>query len=190
MATLEHTLEALLFYVGESLSRARIATLLGVPEEEVIGLASQLSATLHDRGVRLLAVGDQYELVTAPETSDMITKVRKEELLRDLGKAGAETLSIILYRGPVTRAGIEYVRGVNCSFVLRNLLIRGLVERIPNPANIRSVQYAVTPDFLKHLGITSVQDLPEYATVQKEIDAFEQAEQEDPEHTTPPPSLV
>jgi segregation and condensation protein B len=147
--------------------------LLGIPAGEVDAVASQLAETLNTRGIRLLALGTAFELVTAPETSDIIAAIRKEELNRELGKAGAETLSVILYRGPVARATIEYVRGVNCSFVIRNLLIRGLIERVPHPENPRAVLYTPTAELLKHLGIVSVRDLPDYDLVQQELDSFE-----------------
>lgn len=187
MASLEHRLEALLFYSAEPVPRDRIASLLGIPSAEVDAVASQLAETLNTRGIRLLALGTAFELVTAPETSEIIAAIRKEELTRDLGKAGAETLSIILYRGPVARATIEYVRGVNCSFVVRNLLIRGLIERVPHPGNPRAVLYAPTAELLKHLGVVSVRDLPEYEAVQKELDSFEthHSDEAEPAPTTP-----
>jgi segregation and condensation protein B len=172
MITLEHKLEAVLFYIGEPISRRRLAQILAVTEEEVSGVATRLAASMLERGLRLLCIGDDYELVTAPEVSEVMMSIRKEELERDLGKAGAETLSIILYSGPVSRATIEYVRGVNCSFVLRNLLIRGLVERKQDPKNQRSILYAPTPELLKYLGVSTVQELPEYDAVQRELDTF------------------
>lgn len=178
MLTLEHKLEALLFYIGEPVSRSKLATMLSVTEEEVSGATNSLSGTLYTRGIRLLTTGEEYELVTAPEVSEVIMRVRKEELERELGKAGLETLSIILYRGPVSRSHIEYVRGVNCSFVLRNLLIRGLVACVPDSKNDRVVLYAPTPDVLKYLGITSVKELPDFDAVETELLAFERTADE------------
>ena len=102
----------------------------------------------------------------------MIEELCKEELSRDLGKAGLETLSIVLYRGPITRSGIDYIRGVNSTFILRNLLIRGLVEKIPNPNDQRSFLYRATFDLLSHLGIPRVEDLPEYGNTNESIEKF------------------
>lgn len=172
--TLEHKLEAILFYKGEPETVQRIATLLEVSEEEVLSAAEQLGVTLGQRAVRLLHINDELQLVTAPEVSEVVRLVRKEEVMRELGKAGAETLAIVLYRGPIARARIEYIRGVNCSFVLRNLLIRGLVERVKSPTNERAVLYRATPDLLTHLGVTAVTELPDYVQVQHELDSFEQ----------------
>lgn len=99
--------------------------------------------------------------------------MRKDELSADIGKAGAETLAIVLYRGPLSRIEIDRIRGVNSTFILRNLLIRGLVERRPHPTDSRSFNYAITPSLLQHLGITSRESLPEFAEVMNSLDVFE-----------------
>ena len=78
-----------------------------------------------------------------------------------------ETIAIIAYKGPLTRLDIEYVRGVNSSFIIRNLLMRGLVERVENPKDARSYLYKVSFDFLKHLGVTGIEDLPQYQEFKK-----------------------
>jgi len=175
---LEHKIEAILFFKGEPETKVKLAELLKVTEEDVEHAVEKLTADLSVRGIRLLKVGDQYELVTSPEMSEVISDVRKEELVRDLGKAGSETLAIILYRGPVSRANIDYIRGVNSSFILRNLLIRALVEKIPDPENKRVFLYQATPELLKHLGITSIEQLPGYQEAQKELDSFELEKEE------------
>lgn len=174
MATMvEQKLEAVLFFSGEAETRDRLARLLDVSLDELDTAARLLSASLASRGIRLLVMNDQLELVTAPETSDVVTRVRKQELTRDLGKAGSETMAIILYRGPSTRAEIEYVRGVNCAFVLRHLLIRGLIERVHHDTRARTMVYRATPEALEHLGVTRVEDLPGYAKVRADLGVFE-----------------
>ncbi len=94
---------------------------------------------------------------------------------RDIGKAGAETLSIVLYKGPISRSEIDRIRGVNSSFILRNLLIRGLVERevVKNNA-----LFSITPSLLAHLGISNKTELPNYAQVLDELEKFEQQQNE------------
>jgi segregation and condensation protein B len=173
MISLEKKLEAILFYKAEPEPIARLAKLLEVSTPELEEAAHALSASLAERGVRLLRVNDELELVTSPEASDLLQRVRKEELSRDLGKAGAETLAIILYRGPITRAQIDYIRGVNSTFILRNLQIRGLVERVNNPDDARSYLYRATPDLLKQLGVTDITSLPEYESIRKEVETYE-----------------
>jgi segregation and condensation protein B len=89
--------------------------------------------------------------------------------------AGLETLSIVLYLGPVSRSEIDYIRGVNSNFILRNLLMRGLVERIEHETDKRSLKYRPTFELLSFLGIGSVEELPEYETTRAEIEARKEA---------------
>lgn len=175
--SLEKKIEAVLFYKGEPESKDVLLKLLNVKEEELEEAISKLGIQLETRGIRLLKINDQIELVTAPETSEVINSVKKEELMRDLGKAGSETLAVVLYRGSVTRSDIDYIRGVNSGFILRNLQIRGLVARIQDPNNSRSYLYQATPELLKHLGITDVSQLPHYAEMRAELDRFETEKQ-------------
>ncbi len=136
----------------------------------------ELKEKLSDRGIGLIRKEDEVMLGTVSEMSDLIEEIRKEELTKDLGKAGAETLSIVLYKGPITRAEIDYIRGVNSTFILRNLLIRGLVEKVPNPKDQRSFLYKPTLELLSYLGISGIEELPEFDTVQSEIKTFIQEE--------------
>jgi len=130
----------------------------------------------------LVELDGKVVLRSAPQYTETLEQLRKEELSRDLGKAGLETLSIILYRAPVTRAEVDYIRGVNSTFIIRNLLIRGLIEKTPNPNDARSFLYKPTFSLLSFLGISNINELPEYEDVRKEIDRFEQEQQEKPEH--------
>jgi segregation and condensation protein B len=123
--------------------------------------------------VRLLEAGTLVALVTAPELAETLETLRKEELKRDIGKAGAETLSIILYRGALSRVDIDYIRGVNSSFILRNLMMRGLVARTQNPKDTRTFVYDITPELLQLLGVTSRNQLPDYEMILTKLDQFE-----------------
>jgi len=109
----------------------------------------------------------------------LIEQLTKDELTRDLGKAGLETLSVVLYQGPISRADIDYIRGVNSQFILRALLIRGLVERVDNPKDARSYLYKTTLDLLSHLGVSKLSELPEYEQVRKDIEEFKQSTAEE-----------
>jgi segregation and condensation protein B len=117
-------------------------------------------------------------LGTAKELSPLIEQLTKDELNRDLGKAGLETLSIILYQGPISRADIDYIRGVNSQFIIRNLLIRGLVERVDNPQDARSFLYQTTLSLLSHLGLSKKEDLPEYTKIREDIESYKNAAKE------------
>jgi segregation and condensation protein B len=125
-------------------------------------------------------------LGTHPDLSELMLSIRKEELSRDIGKAGLETLSIILYKGEVARSEIDYIRGVNSSFILRNLLIRGLVERFTNPSDSRSYLYKPTFQLMSFLGITKIEDLPKYEEVEEQLEVFiQQKDDEESEGDNP-----
>ena len=114
-------------------------------------------------------------LGTAKELSSLIQVITQENISTDLGKSGLETLSIILYRGPISRTDIDYIRGVNSQFIIRNLLVRGLIERVDNPKDSRSYLYTSSLELLAHLGLSKVTDLPDYEAVSKDIDSFQQS---------------
>lgn len=183
--TLETKLEALLFWKGEPMTKKKAQAALECTAEELAAALAALETSLAARGLRVMQVGDEIEMRTSPEASALIEKLTKEELVRDLGKAGLETLSIILYRGPVKRADIDYIRGVNSSFIIRNLLIRGLIERIADGG--RGFSYKPTVDLLGHMGLSKIEDLPDYAKVKAEFDAA--AEQEEAEAPSPVESV-
>lgn len=165
----ERALEAVLFWKGEPMTRTLLSRLLSVSDEELRIASESLRNHLAGRGVRLLETDESLALVTAPETSELITFITKDELSHDIGKAGLETLSIILYRGPVTKTDIDYIRGVNSQYILRALLIRGLVERIPDG---KSFIYRTTPELLTELGLTNLDELPERERIMNDINFF------------------
>lgn len=179
MNDLSNLIESILFYQAEPLSVKRLSDLLKRGEEEIGSALNQLEERLHTTGIRLLRNGNEVTLGTSPESGALIEAMTKEELSRDLSKASLETLAIVLYKGPITRAEIDYIRGVNSTFILRNLLIRGLVEKVDNPNDQRSFLYKPTFTLLEHMGITKTEDLPEYKeTMQALLQFVEQKEEE------------
>lgn len=177
--TLEMQIEALLFYKTEPISFAELADFFSVPVEEILTTINELSKSLAGRGVRIVVTDTTAQLVTAPEVADLIESVRKEELRGEIGKAGAETLAIILYKGPLSRIEVDRIRGVNSTFIIRNLLIRGLIERRPHPTDSRSYTYAITSSLLNHLGIQSREELPDFANIMNALDLFEKQSSEE-----------
>lgn len=167
--TLAAQLEAILFFKAEPLTVQELATVLEKTSEEVNAALTELDEQLSGRGVVLVRNGDEVMLETAPEAAELVKALVKESLSRELGKAGLEVLSLVLYRGPVSKHDIDYVRGVNSSFILRNLMVRGLVERVEAAGKQRGFLYKPTFDLLSHLGIKTVHDLPEYDEVQAEL---------------------
>lgn len=170
-------LQALLFWRGEPVRKKELHKLLSVTEEELSSATRELTSALENQGIALVQTEEILSLTTASSTASLIESVRKEELSKDIGKAGAETLAVILYKGPVTRSELDYIRGVNSTFILRNLLIRGLIERIANPNDQRSFLYQATPDLLAHLGVTSATELPDYENAIRQLDTFTQTQE-------------
>lgn len=162
---LEQQLEALLFYKGEPQKVRDLARALSVSEEVVESGLSSLASILMDRGIRLIREGEYAGLATAPELHAVIENIRKEELEGPLGKAGLETLAIVIYRGPLSKADIEYIRGVNCASILRSLTIRGLIEKIEHPTDRRSFLYTPTPALVAQLGLTSLSEAPDFESI-------------------------
>ncbi len=161
---LENKIEAALFMKGEPQSIKSLSGLLKVPESEVETAVLKLGEDLKSqaRGIRLLRKEDSVMLATAPEVSDIIKEMAREEYDSKLSQAAVETLAIVVYRGPIIKSEIDYIRGVNSGFILRNLLIRGLVERVASPSDRRAFTYRPSFELLQFLGIEKAGDLPEY----------------------------
>lgn len=170
--SLSKNIEAILFYKAEPLSLKKLCNILELKEQEVKQGIQELEKDLKNRGIALVEHENEYTLTTSSETSSIIEKVRKDELNRDLGKAGIETLSIIIYQGPVSRADIDYIRGVNSQFIVRNLLMRGLIEKVENTKDARSYLYKPSLQLISHLGLSKLNDMPEYEDIQNKIDAM------------------
>lgn len=185
-------IEALLFYKGEPVSVRFLAETLKVSEEIVREALVSLEHSLEGRGVVLMRIEDEVTLGTAPQMGQMIETLVKDELNKDLGRAGLETLSIVLYRGPIARSEINYIRGVNSNHILRALLVRGLIEKVEEAGKeggSRSTVYRPTFELLSYMGIRSVKDLPEYEQVHTAIEVFKEEDkkqtetyEEEPDH--------
>jgi segregation and condensation protein B len=111
-----------------------------------------------------------FALGTAPELSKMIEDLQKEELNKELSKASLETLSIVLYKNGASRYEIDYIRGVNSSFTLRALSIRGLVEKTTDPKDSRRYIYKPSLELISFMGVKSVEELPDYSEVNNGIE--------------------
>jgi segregation and condensation protein B len=165
-------IEALLLYQGGAVRVHELAKVLEKPVEAVEAALATLEGDLEGRGVRIVRDGDRVALTTATGAQEIIEKLRRDELEGAVGKAGLETLAIIIFRGPVSRSDIEYMRGVNASTMLRTLLIRGLIERVDNPHDKRSYLYRATAELPAYLGVTRLTDIPGYEVAKNEIEVI------------------
>ncbi|MCX6755128.1 MAG: SMC-Scp complex subunit ScpB [Candidatus Nomurabacteria bacterium] len=167
---LETKIESILFFKGEPVSINTLASILKVSKEEIKEAIINLSTSLENRGIVLLVKEDEVNLGTNPTMSEMIENLQKEELNKDLSKSSLETLSIILYKNGISRSEIDYIRGVNSSFILRALSIRGLIEKLTDPKDNRKYIYKPTFDVLSFMGIKSVEELPNYSEINPKIE--------------------
>ena len=167
--------EALLFIHGEPLTYNKIASILGVEKETVDALVGELKAQLENenRGLQVVSDREKIQLATKPEFNTILESFVKEEISEDLSAASLEALSIIAYLGPISRAKLEYLRGVNSIVILRSLMIRGLIERFADPAHPAAFLYRPTFDLIKHLGIKEKEELPNYEKFQELLKVFE-----------------
>lgn len=171
-------IEAFLFSEGGAMTLHRLSRLTGVAEKSLKPALEELERRFEGRGITLVRSDTEVSLVTAASVSDEVRAAHLQELNREIGDAGLEVLSIVLYRGPSTRSEIDYIRGVNTSSTIRTLLARGLVERAGNPEDAREYVYRPTVELLAHLGVKTAHELQDYATISSELKAFEQTHSE------------
>ncbi len=177
---LESKIEGLLFYKGEDVKISKLAELLKVTKEEIEEALKKLELSLSGRGLVIVRKDDSVVLGITSSLSPIIESIRKDEVTKELTKSSLETLSIILYKNGVSRSEIDYIRGVNSSFILRNLIVRGLIERIVDPKDSRRLLYHPTLDTLSFMGITSIDQLPNYEEVKNQLqEAFNQENNND-----------
>ncbi len=183
--TLESKIEAILFWKGEPVKISRLADILKCQKTNIEEALKELENNLSNRGVALIRKEDEVMLGTSAEIGKLIEDLTKEELSKDLGKAGLETLSVVLYKGPISRREIDFIRGVNSTFILRHLMIRGLVERVTNPADERSFLYKPTFELFSYLGMKKAEEAPAYAEVILKLNQFQKeiADKENQEET-------
>jgi segregation and condensation protein B len=156
----ETALEGLLFVAEKPLTRREIATLAGVDRATVDARLGDLEVSLATRGIRLVHSGDRVELATAPDAGRLVGRYVGADAVR-LSPAALETLAIVAYRQPVTKAAIERIRGVDSDYTVRTLLHRRLIVelgRAETPG--RPFLYGTGFEFLERFGLTSLDELP------------------------------
>jgi segregation and condensation protein B len=166
---LKNKIESLLFVSSKPLSYKTLAKLLSESEGNVRIAATELVEDRRDLGIIVLETNGTYQMATNSENSEIVKNFLNADLREKLTEATVEVLAIIAYRQPISKAEVEAIRGVNSQYSLRALLMRGLVEKIPNPYDARGSLYQVTTEFLQHLGLTSIADLPDFETLTKAI---------------------
>ena len=167
---IKQQLESILFVSSKFLKKSKLISVLNCTYEEldqaIVELNQQYEQT--KSGLSLMHDGDRVQMTTSSEVSDLIKQYLKDERTGELSRPSLETLSIIAYRGPVTKVEIEMIRGVNCSLILRNLMIRGLVVERQDKKKDISV-YQVTFEFMQYLGIKELKELPNFEKLNRDL---------------------
>ena len=164
MANLADTIESLLLVSNRPLQVRELANLCEASPEHVDQAITQLAQQYAQRpsgGIIFQRSGSQVQLATNGACTSVVQRFLKAETTGELTRAQLEALTIIAYRGPVTRAELEQIRGVNCAIILRNLQVRGLVEA-QDDRQAAILRYVVSLEFLRSLGFSSVVELPDY----------------------------
>ena len=156
-------LESILFVASKPLSLKKMIGVLNVSEAEVRKALEDLKLKYNhrDSGIILLENGAEWQMVASPDNKEEAEDFLKAEVSGELTRPQLETLTVISYCGPITKPELEQIRGVNCSLIIRNLLLRGLVKEKDDEASLLPT-YEVTMDYLRHLGLNSLQELPNY----------------------------
>lgn len=167
---LRYEIESILFVAGGPISIEKLKKILNAAKEDIENALEKLKTDYASRGIVLMQKENEWQFATAPANAKIIEQMVKSEFTEELSRAALETLTIVAYRSPMTRAQIEYIRGVNSVFTLRNLLLRGLIDRTENPKDARSYLYTISFDFMKTLGVTRLEELPRYEELQKKAE--------------------
>lgn len=182
MLNLKSKIESLLFIAGKPLAPKDMAQVIGekISVKEINSAVDELLKDYQEqnRGVRIIKSASAVQMTTAGENAATVQNFIKEETVSELTKPSIETLTIIAYRGPIAKWELERIRGINCSLILRNLMLRGLVEeRFDNKR--KETYYAITLDFLKYLGVSDARQLPDYENLRnnENIEKFLKGEQ-------------
>jgi segregation and condensation protein B len=178
-------IEAILFATGEPVKKQQLQKFFKLTKADLNVIITDLYDRYQQKeaGLQIIEKGGKIQLVSKPEISQVVAKFLGKALNEELSRVTLETLAVIAYRGPVTRAQIEHVRGVNSSFALRTLSLRGIVERKENPLDSRSYLYEVNFEFLKSLGLKKVEDLKDYEKLKERLPLEEKVESSDVEST-------
>ncbi len=177
MNELQSKIDSLLFLDSRPTTLKKLAKVTKAAVAEVEEAVTALQAEYEQRagGVTLVREGDNLQFMTAPQHAEFVTDYLAEQESGELTRPSLETLTIVAYRGPVAKSEIELIRGVNCSLILRNLMIRGLVEEV-GETEAGSPIYRVTLEFLRQLGVNKSSELPNYTELNSNVHLQEMLE--------------
>jgi len=167
--SLKSKIESLLFVSAKPMSTKQLSDLYKKPAEEIEKAGDELIIDYQKdkRGIQIIKNSTKFQMASSPENAHLVQEFMKDEVSGDLSRPSLETLTIIAYRGPISKLDLDRIRGVNCSLIVRNLLMRGLVD-VQEDKDKKEIYYIVTFDFLRFLGVNSVNELPDYEKLHKD----------------------
>lgn len=170
MNDLTAKIEALLFVATKPMTTKQLAVALGAQLAEIDVAIAELGATrnIHMSGIHLVVGDEGVMLATNPAFAEVVARLAKEDVEPELTRPSLETLTIVAYRGPITKPEIEVIRGVNCTLILRNLLMRGLIVEEEDTIKLQPV-YTISHDALRSFGLHGVEELPEYESLHTSV---------------------
>ncbi len=163
---LEQVLEGILFAYGESIIFKKLTEVTKKTPSEISLALENLKKNLELRGIKLINKNDNWQLTAGKASAEFIEKLVKNEMQEELTPASLEVLAMVAYRGPVSKSQVEIVRGVNCTYALRNLTLRGLIEK---NEKIKPQTYQISLAALRKLGLEKEHDLPKYNELKNDI---------------------
>jgi segregation and condensation protein B len=163
MKNLKSPIESLLFIAAKSMSVNQLAELLKKDKKEVAKAADELVEEYKNdsKGVQIIKSGASYQMVSSPQNAAVVQEFIKDETMSELSRPSLEALTIIAYRGPISKIDLDRIRGVNCALIIRNLLLRGLIEGVFDKSK-QETYFSVTIDFIRFLGINNIKELPDF----------------------------
>ncbi len=162
--SLQAKIESILFVASKPLSSKKIAHILKIDEKEAVESLQNLQVKYNNptSGIVVLKNNEEWQMMSSPDNRIEAENFMKAEVSEELTRPQLETLTVISYCGPITKPELEQIRGVNCGIILRNLMLRGLVKENEDAASLLP-SYEVTMDYLRHMGVGSLEELPNYA---------------------------
>ena len=174
VANLGRAIEAILMVVDEPVTELTLASVIGVTVEEVEGALELLAASYEERGFCLKAINGGWRFYSLPEYSEYVEKFVLDGQQNRLTQAALETLAVIAYRQPISRARVSAIRGVNVEAVMKTLVTRGLVDEFGLEVETGAILYKTTSYFLERLGLNALSDLPALAPHLPDIDGLDE----------------
>ena len=169
-------IESLLFISAKPMAAKQLAGIMKNTVKEIEQAGDELVDDYKEamRGIQIIKNNSKYQMVSSSDNARLVQEFIKDETTGELSRPSLETLTIIAYRGPVAKIDLDRIRGVNCSLIVRNLLLRGLIEakysnkKKAQSRNSGETYYNVSFDFIKFLGINDIKELPDYERLNKD----------------------